>query len=305
MLGDRDYMRSDWGYDTGTSRGARPMVIKLIIACLVIFVIQCITRYQPTSYTARAHYSWQGITSYLWLSVSTWKEFWRFGTYMFVHGGWSHVILNMWGLYVFGKPVEERIGAVHFVKLYVLSGLIGGLSWFLLNLRSNAPVLGASGAVFGVMAAAAMLLPDMRLFLLFPPVVLKVRTLVFCLAVIEVAMLYNENTGIAHLAHLGGLAGGFLYVNRMLKAPSYRPYAVDAPGIWFRLRSWWRNLFGSKRYDPDIRFVGDDEVVNDDEVMSDQIDPILDKIGKHGMKSLTNAERRILDRARERLKHRF
>ena len=163
MLGDRDYMRNDWDGGTYTPRWQEQSVVKkLIIANIAIFILQFLF----------------GLTSYLWLSVPTMKalELWRFVTYMFAHATISHIFFNMWALYLFGKPIEQRIGSAAFLKLYFISGFIGALAWLSFNLNSRVPVIGASGAVFGVMTAAAMLFPDMRMMLLFPPMVLKVKT---------------------------------------------------------------------------------------------------------------------------------
>ena len=260
----------------------------------------------PTQYTQGMHSSWGGITSYLWLSVDRLPEFWRLITYMFVHGGFMHIFFNMWALYLFGKPVEERIGSFVFMKLYFLSGIIGALSWLFFNLESKSPVIGASGAVFGVMAAAALLLPDMKILLLFPPVVLKVKTLVICLAVIEIVMLNQLHSGIAHLAHLGGLLGGFIFIKKYLNRGGQRSHRVSGLDAFLqRMKQQTSSLFGeSTTHSPDLRFVRDedDDELLDENTINAKIDPILDKIGKYGMKSLTTKERRLLDKAREKLK---
>ena len=152
MLGDREYMRPGRPYGNYVSYWNQGLVVnKIIIANVVIFAIQFLTS-SPFG----------GLTSVLWVSVPALKEplgFLRIITYMFVHGGFWHLCINMWSLYIFGKPVEERTGPVVFLKLYFVSGIIGGLCWVLSNLNSTIPLVGASGAVFGVMAAAAMLFP--------------------------------------------------------------------------------------------------------------------------------------------------
>ncbi len=311
MLGDRDYMRSDWSTEPYSPRWSEDSIVKkLIMITSAIFFIQYLTRNFSTQYTQRMLYDWGGLTSYLWLSVPTLPEFWRFGTYMFVHGSLMHILLNMWVLFVFGKPVEQQLGPRVFLKLYLLSGLVGALSWVVFNMSSKIPVIGASGAVFGVMGAAAILLPNRQILLLFPPVVMKVRTLVICLAIIDIVMLYNANTGIAHLAHIGGLLGGYIFTRSHVKrhqTDRMRGRSDTGRGMSGALRRV-KTGFGKlvnvpHRHTPDLRFVGKRSVL-DDETITSEIDPILDKIGKYGMTSLTTAEKAVLERARDNLKDR-
>jgi membrane associated rhomboid family serine protease len=290
MLGDRDYMRNEWSRQGGSYSHQRTSVVKkLIVINTLLFVLQWVTNDE--------------ITQSLWLSAPTLPEFWRLGTYMFVHGNLMHLLLNMWILYMFGKPVEEKLGSYAFLKLYILSGVIGALSWVMFNLKSTVPVIGASGAVFGVMGAA-LLFPNMQILLIFPPVIMKVKTLVICLAIVDFLMLYSPQTGIAHLAHLGGLLGGFLFTKRaLLKKTRMTPGRHGLGSILHRMKS---NLSGSS-YDSRVgpthlKFVDDDEDLDDEKLISTEIDPILDKIGNYGMRSLTPREKKILDRARERLK---
>ena len=311
MLGDREYMRPDEANGTYSSRRQdKTLVKKLIIINVLVFIIEFITGEFSTKY---AHYG--GLKSILWLSVPTLREnfeFWRVATYMFSHGGFWHLFLNMWSLYIFGKQVEERIGPSTFLKLYFVSGIIGGLCWILANLNSSVPLIGASGAIFGVMAAAAMLFPRMQILLLFPPVVLQVKTLVICIAILNIIMLYSEHSqNIAYLAHLGGLLGGYLFIGKYSTSRKKQHKAGAGLDRIFKtaLGSVKDNLKGKspsrKSHAPDLKFVDEaGEVFNEDAINS-EIDPILDKIGKYGMKSLSVDEKRILERAREKLKDHF
>ncbi len=143
-------------------------------------------------------------------------RFWQLVSYMFLHGNWLHLLLNMWGLYLFGTHVYQRLGTKRFLTLYVLSGISGSLFWLLFNWSSRSSVIGASGAVFGVVMAAAVLSPDMRIMLVFPPVPMKLRTLVFVFAGIEIfSELSNVQGGVAHLAHLGGFLGAYIYMRTL------------------------------------------------------------------------------------------
>ena len=155
------------------------------------------------------------VTAFLWFSADGLRhgELWRLFTYMFAHGGFSHLLWNMYGLILFGRAVEGAIGTLRFVLLYLVSGLAGGLLYLVFNFSSPIPMLGASGAVLGVTVAAAMLFPDdMILAFLFLP--MKMRTFVICYAVLTAGMSVwgGDAGGIAHLAHLGGMVGGYLYL---------------------------------------------------------------------------------------------
>ncbi len=301
MLDDRDYMRPHWphgGYGHGL--GENSAVKKLIIINVVIFLLQLV----PGGDIKRS----------LALTSQDAIQFWRFGTYMFLHGDMWHLLFNMWALFIFGSQLEKRLGMIRLVKVYMVSGLLGGITWLLFNISSTSYVIGASGAVFGLMGAAALLCPNEEIMMLFPPVRLRMKTLVVFTAIIEVMMLYNMHSGVAHLAHLGGLLGGLLYVKKEASAANHRRRHVqrgasskDFGSIVGEMRE---RLFNSRNADrghrrpPNLRIVTDDNTSSDEEFISVQIDPILDKIGKFGMKSLTPQERRILERAREKLKDR-
>ncbi len=114
-------------------------------------------------------------------------QIWRLVTYMFAHGGIMHIMLNMWGLYLFGKMIEQHLGRFSFINLFLVSGVIGGLVWLGFNWSGeNAYVVGASSALFGVMLAAALLFPNEKILLLLPPVVLKLKTFVAIYAGVEI-----------------------------------------------------------------------------------------------------------------------
>lgn len=275
MLSDRDYMNPAHG----PGAGGRSALMPILIATCVIHLLQYVMHPQ--------------LTLFLQLSGGGLRSggVWRLFTYMLAHASWWHLFVNMWMLYLFGRLVEQELGPRRFLRLYVVAGLTGGLLWVAANWNSRIPVVGASGAVFGVMGAAALLFPTMRVMLLFPPIPMKLRTLVICCAVFEILMELQHSRsqvggGIAHLAHLGGLAGGLLYLRYLLNARSSRG------GGWFGRRRTPR------RPKEPMLFPGRDS----GDVISSDIDPILDKIGEQGLASLTAEERAILERARKRLR---
>lgn len=211
-------------------------------------------------------------------------EVWLLITYMFVHGGFFHLVLNMWGVYLFGSMLEERLGSGRFIAMYMTSGIVGGLCWYAFNLHSPAPAIGASGALFGVMTAAAMMFPNAMIMLLLPPVPLKLKTFVVVYGVVEVLSLY-DGTHIAHLAHLGGLLGGYVFMRILYGRETWDMFGF----VW--------GIFGggnpSRRAAKAWTFTS---------TTTNEIDRILDKISLSGINSLSEAEMETLRRAREEMR---
>jgi len=144
-------------------------------------------------------------------------------TYAFLHGSWSHLFFNMLGLWMFGGEQELRLGRRRYVQLIAASGLAAALAQLVIAplLGSQAPVLGASGIVFGMITAFAMSDPHRVVMLLIPPIPMKARTLAIVYGALElwallppmvpgVNVLNYVMGNVAHLAHLGGMLGAFL-----------------------------------------------------------------------------------------------
>ncbi len=158
-------------------------------------------------------------------------KLWQFVTYLFLHGGFAHIFFNMWALYLFGNHVLARLGDRRFLTLYFLSGLSGALLWLLFNWGSQAQVIGASGAVFGVIMAAAMFYPNMQIMLIFPPLQMTLKSLVVIFAIIQIlGELLSSRGGIAYLAHLGGFLSAYVYI-RMLGGETLADI-VKSPFRW-------------------------------------------------------------------------
>jgi len=213
---------------------------------------------------------------------------WQLLTAGFLHSSCSifHLLFNMWSLYIFGMLVAPHIGKGHFLILYLVSVLTGNVLFLALNFGTGAALVGASGAVFGVMAAAAMLEPDRRFTLLFLPFTpLKTTSLVICFAAAEIFFqLTGAQGGVAHLAHLGGLAGGYLYIR-----------------LFFRRMVVW-DLFR-----PRVRNIPRDEGPKETahrsgRVSSAELDALLDKISRYGINSLSEYELARLRQAREEMR---
>ncbi|MEX0690680.1 MAG: rhomboid family intramembrane serine protease [Gemmatimonadales bacterium] len=208
-------------------------------------------------------------------------EPWTAVTYMFLHGSPMHLFFNMFGLFIFGPRVEERLGPRRFIMLYLLSGLGGAL---LSLLTPASAIVGASGALFGVMYAFAHFWPHAGI-LVFPlPFPIPARILVFFAAGLSLLLGVRGGGGVAHFAHLGGFAAAFIYLRL---AQRFSPAA----------------RFKAQAMAPPPRPSGTDrkrwEQIDRDELHPlnrDELDRILDKIGREGLAALSAAERTFLER---------
>ena len=219
-----------------------------------------------------------------WLGVSTSNLMDGFGlgvlrlvSYQFVHDFYSpfHLLFNMLFLYVFGTMVEERIGAERTYRLYLLAGLAGGILYLLSAwaLGSDVPVVGASGACYGLIVYAAFLAPRTRVILFIFPI--ELRYLVGGLVFLGVYQSYVELvTGAsgttAHSAHLGGALWGFLA---------------------FRFRGTFE--LGTNR----IRIAVERRKEQTRQEKQAEMDRLLEKVHNEGLSALTAAERKFMDRA--------
>jgi len=138
---------------------------------------------------------------------------WQIVTYSFLHGGLLHLTFNMFGLYMFGSALEQVLGTRRYLVYYfacVVSAAITQL--IVLHLAGTfVPTVGASGGVFGLVLGYAMFFPHHRVVLLIPPIPMSARTFAIAYAAIELALgVFGSQQGVAHFAHLGGMAGGWL-----------------------------------------------------------------------------------------------
>lgn len=144
---------------------------------------------------------------------------WQILTYGFLHGGLPHLFFNMFALWMFGAPLEATWGSRRFLRYYLICVLGAGLVQLVvatLAVRNGSlpyPTVGASGGVFGLLLAYGMLFPNHRLMLIFPPIPMKARTFVICYGLLELYLgVTGTRSGVAHFAHLGGMAFGFLLI---------------------------------------------------------------------------------------------
>lgn len=137
---------------------------------------------------------------------------WQLLTYAFLHGGVLHLFFNMLGLWMFGSELELLWGRRRYLQMLLASVLAAALMQLLFNLvvASRAPMVGASGAVFGLLLCYGVLFPNRTIMPLFPPIPMKARTFVVVFGAIELFLGVSGATGVAHFAHLGGMLGAWL-----------------------------------------------------------------------------------------------
>ena len=205
---------------------------------------------------------------------------WTMVTYMFAHGGIMHIFWNMLALYFFGPRVEQRIGSQRFFALYMISGITGALLSFVL--APMAAVVGASGAIFGVMLAFARFWPRDQIYIWgVLPVEARWLVVVYTLMSLAGGFGAGGGGGVAHFAHLGGFVGAFaylLFIERTQGARKFRSQAVAPPPKVDKMLGNWKHVDRTSIH-----------ALNRDEV-----NRILDKISASGLSSLTPQERLFL-----------
>ncbi|OVE75836.1 hypothetical protein BVX97_03235 [bacterium E08(2017)] len=267
------------------SRGITKYVRILLYANCAVFVVQLL---EPTFFHSEY---FTRIFSINTRAFAPWQIF----TYMFLHGGWMHLLFNMVGLYMFGSDIEYVLGSKRFLRLYIFWGVIAGIGWLLIAMASGKGgiCLGASGAILGILGCFAGLYPDRYISLLFPPITLKARTFVIALIVISALMMLDSTGNVAHSAHLFGCLAGYLFGMKVHKNPGILDAGLysnaSGPPIW---KKWFNNVRAMVRH---RSFT----VITEDDIRPSQeeIDRILDKINSQGLNSLTIRERQILRKA--------
>lgn len=172
----------------------------------------------PARYSHPAWARWVGLPA---------DDIWPFLTHMFLHGNWAHLIGNMWTLWIFGDNVEDRMGPFRFLAFYMLCGLAAGFAQFIMALHSRLPMVGASGAVAGVLGAYFVMYPRSRILTVFPilfyPAFVEIPALIYLLVwfvsqlwagMLQTVTPVSIGGGIAWWAHIGGFVFG-LFVHRI------------------------------------------------------------------------------------------
>jgi membrane associated rhomboid family serine protease len=298
MLEDRDYMRRP-SYGSG-----RSWTITLIVTLLTLFVVQACAMF----------YGHLPLMRWFALSLEGFeqKRYWQILTFQFMHSvPWPwHVLFNCLGLYFIGRSVEEALGAKKFLTLYFASGFLGGilqlLTTWILPHHPDAAVVGASAGVMGLLAAFATLFPmrEITIFIFFFPIQIRVVYLfwfLLCFSGFGTLVPFDDT---AQAAHLGGLLTGVAFIrwgmdpSRVLAAwnPLQRKTRSEQ-----MIKAATVPPFSKLRRRPRAE---EAQELPSEEFISQQVDPILDKISAHGIQSLTERERQILQAARAKMSKR-
>jgi len=178
-----------------------PVVRAIIIACASAFVVQLIAGRPILEFFALCP-----------LLVIQRYYFWQIFTYMFLHGGMTHLLFNMLTFFMFGCEMERHWGSRRFFRYFLITGVGAGLCAFLVPSSYPAFTLGASGAIYGVLLAYGLTFPDRTIYMyMIFPIPAKVFVLIMG-GIVFLSTLSSANTGISNIAHLGGMAIGYLYL---------------------------------------------------------------------------------------------
>ena len=219
---------------------------------------------------------------------------WGLFTYMFVHADFMHIFVNMLVLFFFGPSLESKWGSREFTKFYLIAGL-GAIAFSFLF--QSVAVIGASGAVYGVMLAFAMNWPRAPIYIwgIFPVQAWLLIGFFFLMSLFSA--FGGAGGGVAHFAHLGGIVTAFLYLKMDWRLPSAANSAKKTARRVRRLAIVPRD----EDEDRQMAEVAQGQRKQEEErQILDAVDQVLDKISQHGMGSLTSAERKLLDEVSRR-----
>jgi membrane associated rhomboid family serine protease len=237
---------------------------------------------------------------------------WQLLTFQFLHASVWHLLGNLLGIWFIGRFIEARFGPANMLKLYFVGGLVGGLLQAGLGLifpyQFGAPVVGASAGVVALFAAFAMVEPDAAILLWFVLPVRARHLLWISLGIAIFFILVPAGSRVAHGAHLGGLLTGMAW----LKLGWHERWVWPRGENWFGRWRRWRPLQSRERKRELVRAAArgrpwrvapaDTEAdLPPEKFISREVDPILDKISAHGLQSLTEHERKILETARKKM----
>lgn len=245
---------------------------------------------------------------------------WQIFSYMYLHGGFAHILMNMIALWMFGLELEHLWGSKKFFTYYTLCGIGAGIAHLiispLLGGGSEAPLVGASGGVFGLLIAFGMLFPDRPIYLYF---LIPIRAKYFTLIYMGLEFFYlasGSNDGVSHLAHLGGAIVGIVYMFVTVGGSTLLSNFGGGrrrPSAWNQPRQ--RNPFAGRRMEEEEPIEAEYQEVGSRSSRQQQpsgvrvitqsdIDAILDKIAAKGYGSLSDEEREILFEASRKMDER-
>lgn len=280
------------------------VVTTLLVVTIAVFVFQQVLNVFFPGPGGRPNFF---LSEWFALSGENFRDLkvWTVLSYGFLHStaGFLHILGNMLGLYFIGRILEPIIGRERFLILYLGCMLVGGLFYLGLHFTGAQLVVGASGAVFGILAFFCLLRPEQPITLLLffiLPVTVKPKWLLRIALVITLGgVLFYElqgNSFIAHSAHLGGMVAGLLYFRVVYgETPAFRKSV--APKQSMELPEWFKR----KKQQPVVREMTYTVNRTDRDAVQKEVDRILDKINASGFASLTEHEKRTLDDAKDLL----
>ena len=220
-----------------THSSTPPVVMNLMIANLIVFLAMSL--YDEMFIIGK--FALFNVDMRELSREATLFEWWQPVTYMFLHGGFSHLFFNMFSLWMFGRTLELELGAKRFLIYYIVCGVgaalfqmgvaqidlahldVGSRAW---AMYMGTPTVGASGAIFGLLLAFGMLHPDAIISLIFPPISMKAKWFVIVYGALELLLgVSGSMSNVAHFAHLGGMFWGWLLF------------------VWWRYRDRNRNYY--------------------------------------------------------------
>lgn len=246
---------------------------------------------------------------------------WQLITYMFLHGGFFHLLLNMLALWMFGAELENTWGQKRFLTYYMLCGVGAGVCNLLIAplFTSVGPTVGASGAIYGILVAFGYLFPERKIYI-YGLIPVKAKFLVILYMLIELfSVAGGSNSGIAHMAHLGGGVIGLIYLLIYYKGSPMKFF--DNSGFKDKFTSYtssdkrtysspvFSNGANAKKEEvadakyQDIQITDyKKEMESQEKLAQDKIDAILDKLSEGGYQSLTEDEKKVLFQESKKLR---
>jgi membrane associated rhomboid family serine protease len=202
-------------------------------------------------------------------------QIWRLVTYLFIHANiFWHLVFNMFGLWMFGPSIERQIGTAKFIFYYFLTGIGGALCSVFINPNSHMYILGCSASILGLVVAFAVLFPDAIISMIFPPISMKAKHFAIVFGAIQVLMIFESQSGISWATHIGGIGIGYIYIRYFTQIENFLNF------------NRIKESFRAKKEEDRARFI------------REKLDPVLDKISKTGVDSLSSKEKNILKKAK-------
>ena len=235
--------------------------IKVLISVnFTVFILQSISSSEIIFFS-----NFGLVPKLVWSQLKIWQPF----TYMFFHGDIWHVLINMFVLWMFGSELERVWGKKNFLRFYFITGVGSGLATMLFGLQSTIPIVGASGAIYGVLLAYGVMFPNRTVYLYG---IIPIKSIWFVIGIGVVAFFssFNNVTNISHLTHLFGMIIGYLYLKRPV-----------------HFRSLWFSVFKKVL---EYRIQNQEEKISQSVEIERDLNSILDKINREGFKSLTQEE---------------